>query len=91
MSDKDGQGQVQGTWQENQTSQPMQGNFQQIQPQELPDKKGNIGKVIGLSVFALIIGLLIGSGSAYFIGKQAQTNKDMQRIKRLSKAQEEAK
>ena len=42
MSDKDGQGQVQGAWQENQTSQPMQGNFQQIQPQELPDKKGNI-------------------------------------------------
>ncbi len=91
MSDKDGQGQVQGAWQENQTSQPMQGNFQQLQSQELPDKKGNIGKVIGLSVFALIIGLLIGSGSAYFIGKQAQTNKDMQRIKRLSKAQEEAK
>jgi len=27
MSDKDGQGQVQGTWQENQTSQPMQGNL----------------------------------------------------------------
>jgi len=92
MSDKDGQGQEQGAWQENQTSsQPLQGNFQQIQPQGLPDKKGNIGKVIGLSVFALIIGLLIGSGSAYFIGKQAQTNKDMQRIKRLSKAQEEAK
>ena len=91
MSDKDGQGQVQGAWQENQTSQPMQGNFQQLQSQELPDKKGNIGKVIGLSVFALIIGLLIGSGSAYFIGKQAQTNKDIQRIKRLSKAQEEAK
>ncbi len=90
MSDKDGQGQVQGAWQENQPSQPMQGNFQQIQPQGLPDKKGNIGKVIGLSIFALIIGLLIGSGSAYFIGKQAQTNKDIQRIKRLSKAQEEA-
>ena len=33
MSDKDGQGQVQGAWQENQPSQPMQGNFQQIQPQ----------------------------------------------------------
>ena len=47
MSDKDGQGQVQGAWQDNQTSQPMQGNFQQIQPQVSPDKKGNIGKVIG--------------------------------------------
>ena len=60
MSDKDGQGQVQGAWQENQPSQLMQGNFQQIQPQGLLDKKGNIGKVIGLSIFALIIGLLIG-------------------------------
>ena len=51
MSDKDGQGQVQGAWQENQaSSQPLQGNFQQIQSQGLPDKKGNIGKVIGLSV-----------------------------------------
>lgn len=56
MSDKDGQGQVQGAWQENQaSSQPLQGNFQQIQSQGLPDKKGNIGKVIGLSVFALIL------------------------------------
>ncbi|WP_128834896.1 hypothetical protein [Streptococcus sp. DD11] len=91
MSEKDGQGQVQGGWQEHETSQPLQGNFQQIQPQGLPDKKGNIGTVIGGSVFALIIGLLIGSGSAYLIGKQAQTDKDIQRIKRLTKAQEEAK
>ena len=91
MPEKDGQGQAQGAWQVNQTSQPMQGNFQQMQPQGVPEQKGNIGKIIGLSAFALIIGLLIGSGSAYFMGKQAQTNKDMQRIKRLSKAQEEAK
>lgn len=81
MSDKDGQGQVQGLV-ENQTNLTNNArNFQQIQPQELPDKKGNIGKVIGLSVFALIIGLLIGSSSLILSAMRAQTNKDMQRIK----------
>lgn len=34
MSDKDGQGQEQGAWQENQTSsQPLQGNFQHQIPE----------------------------------------------------------
>lgn len=32
MPEKNGQGQAQRAWQVNQTSQPVQGNFQQMHP-----------------------------------------------------------
>ena len=78
-------------WQENRPSQPLQGNFQQIQPPRLPDKRRPISRKSHRTFnFALIIGLWLAAVQLILIGK-TQTNKDIQRIKGLSKAPGEAK